>query len=632
MRFKLYLSLLFLLPVSVFAVTPSLVETATLADDVAAAKLPAVEDRAPTDPLVVDFEATGRQHGRHGGQLNILMGQSKDTRLMSVYSYARLVGYDEALQLRPDILTAIDNQANRVFTLKLRAGHRWSDGHPFTAEDFRYFWEDVALNEDLSPFGPPHELLVNGEKPVVEVLSDTEVRYTWSQPNPYFLSALAGARPLYIYAPAHYLKQFHASYADAKKLAVMVDDAGVRNWAGLHTRKGHMYKFDNPDLPTLEAWINTTWQPSERFVFVRNPYYHRVDSRGHQLPYIDEVIMYIASSSLIPAKTGAGESHLQARYLRLDNFTFLKESEARNDFGVRLWQKGTGSQIALYPNMNSADPAWRALTRDVRFRRALSMAVDRAELNQVVYFGLALESANTVLPACPLFRPEYQTAWTQFDIKEANRLLDEIGLTKRDKRGVRLMPDGKPLEIVVHTAGESTEQTDVLELVQDTWSKIGVKLFTKPSQREVFRDRVFSGEAMMSVWSGVDNGLPTLQTAPDEFVPTAQDQLQWPKWGQYLETGGSVGEAPDIESAKRLLELREAWRLAESDQEREEAWSEILRIHQQEVFSIGLVCGVPQPVVVSNRLKNVPEEGIYSWAPGAFFGMYKPDTFWFDGK
>ena len=136
----------------------------------------------------------------------------------------------------------------------------------------------------------------------------------------------------------------------------------------------------------------------------------------------------------------------------------------------------------------------------------------------------------------------------------------------------------------------------------------------------------------MSVWSGVDNGLPTLQTAPDEFVPTAQDQLQWPKWGQYLETGGSVGEAPDIESAKRLLELREAWRLAESDQEREEAWSEILRIHQEEVFSIGLVCGVPQPVVVSNKLKNVPEEGIYSWAPGAFFGMYKPDTFWFDGK
>ncbi len=599
-----------------------------LADAVARGELPPLAQRLPSNPRVVEL-GEGREPGVHGGQLRLLMAKAKDTRQLAVYGYTRLVVYDKNLELVPDILADVSVEQGRRFTLRLRAGHKWSDGAPFTSEDFRYFWENVANDPDLSPFGPPRVLLVDGEQPLVEFPDPLTVRYTWSKPNPYFLASLAGARPTYIYRPAHYMKRFHASHTDADTLAARVSEASARDWISLHTRKGHLYKFNNPDLPTLQPWYNTTKAPAERFVFKRNAFFHRVDPVGKQLPYIDEVVINIASTGLIPAKTGAGDSDLQARYLRLDNYTFLKAGEKKNGFNVRLWQTAKGSQIALYPNLNVRDPQWRALMRDVRFRRALSLAIDRHEINQVVYPGLVIESNNTVLQESPLFRAEYRKNWAHYDIEQANQLLDDIGLTQRDDRNLRLLPDGRPLEILVHTAGESTEETDVLELIHDSWLKVGIKLYTKPSQREVFRDRVFSGEAMMSVWAGLDNGLPTPDMSPLDLAPTTQDQLQWTQWGQYFETKAKKGEAPDMATAQRLLDLNTAWERAADTATRERIWHEMLGIHADQVFSIGLVCGVLQPVVVNNRLRNVPKKGIYNWNPGAFFGIYQPDTFWF---
>lgn len=590
--------------------------------------LPPVSERLPETPAVAVLEGA-RSAGRYGGDLRMLMGKPKDTRMIMVYGYARLLAYNDQFELVPDLLKGVDNDGDRRFTLHLRPGHKWSDGHPFTARDFRYYWEDVANNEDLSPFGPPQEMLVDGEPPRFEVIDRYTVRYTWSKPNPQFLPALAGARPLMIYLPEHYLKQFHADYVDPEVLQQKVNQAGTRNWAGLHVRHDDWYELQNPDRPTLQPWSDTTEPPSERYVFERNPFYHRVDGKGRQLPYIDRVIVNIVSSSLIPAKTGTGESDLQARYLRFDNYTFLKESEARNDYEVRLWRKGTGSQLALYPNLNTKDPAWRELLRDVRFRRALSLGIDRQEINQIVYFGLAQPGNNSVLPQSPLFKPEYQEKWARFDPERANALLDDIGLTKRDNRGVRLLPNGQPAEIIVQSAGESTEQADVLELIHDTWLEIGIKLYTRPSQREVFRNRTFAGETIMGAWWGLDNALVSPDMSPWEFTPTTQQQLQWPDWGQYYATNGQAGEKPSLEPVQELARLDRQWRQADSRDEREAIWHRILELHTERVYTIGTVCNVPQPVVVNNDLRNVPREGIYTWEPGAYFGMYEPDTFYY---
>ncbi|NNG02538.1 MAG: ABC transporter substrate-binding protein [Inquilinus sp.] len=606
----------------------TLVETPMLAEAVGNGRLPPVAERVPAVPHVTDPVAIGKEPGRPGGEIAWIARRARDIRIMNVYGYARLVAYTPDFELAPDILERIDVDNGRIFTLHLRPGHRWSDGNPFTTADFAYFWYDVAQNPELKPYGPDPRLLVNGEPPNVQVLDETTIRYSWSAPNPEFLPALAGALPLYVYAPAHYLRQFHAGYADPAALAQRIEESGARNWAALHTRQGNLYEASNPALPVLQPWINTTAPPSDRFVFERNPFFHRVDSQGHQLPYLDRVIVNIADGALIPAKTGAGESDLQARSLRFDNITFLKEGESRNDYRVHLWPTALGSEIALYPNLNANDPVWRTLNRDVRFRRALSLAVDREEINQVIYFGLATPANNTALEGSPLNDEARARRWATYDIARANALLDEIGLIERNGDGIRLMPDGRPLEIVVDTAGERTVEIDVLELIRDSWRQIGVALFTNTSQRDVFRTRVFSGEIVMSVWFGLDNALFAANSVPNELVPVDQNWLQYPKWGQYVQTGGEAGEPPDLDFGVRLIELYEAWRQSTDRYEKAAIIGEMLDIHADQVTSIGTVQGVLQPVIVSNRLRNVPVAGIYSWDPGAHFGMYRPDTFW----
>jgi peptide/nickel transport system substrate-binding protein len=606
------------------------IERPELAEAVRAGLLPPVDQRVPADPSIVALDGPGLSPGRYGGELRMLASQPKDTRMMVVYGYARLVGYDPQWNLVPDLLARADVQEGRIFTLHLRNGHRWSDGQPFTAEDFRFYWENIANNADLSPGGLERFLLVDGRPPRFEVIDETTVRYTWEQPNPFFLPALAGARPDYIYAPAHYLKAFHPRYREKAELKEMASKEGQRNWVALFNLKGQQYRNDNPDLPTLEPWKLVTRPPSSRFVFERNPFFHRVDRNGRQLPYIGTVALTVVSPQLIPVKSATGDADLQARGLSFENYTILKQGEKRNAFHVRLWRSARGAELALYPNLNVNDPQWRALLRDVRFRRALSLAIDRHEINQVIYYGLALEGNDTVLPESPLFRPEYAETWARFDIAEANRLLDEVGLGRRGGNPIRLLPDGRPLEVVVETAGEEPTQIAILQLTADTWREAGLRLFPKAEQRDVLRNRVFAGQSTIAAWYGLDNALATPSTPPNELAPTSQQQLCWPKWGQYVETSGRAGESIDDVTAAQLLNLYLSWTWTTSLAEKTEIWHRMLGIRADNVFTIGTVRSVPQPVVVNDRLRNVPVDGIYNWDPGAFFGVYRPDTFWFE--
>jgi len=599
-----------------------------LAADVGKGTLPPMAERLPETPLVVPLMA-GQTLGKYGGRLKSLIGNPADVKLMFVYGYARLVGYNTDLKIVPDIAQSFEVIENRIFTFKLRKGHRWSDGEPFTSEDFRYWWEDVANNKKLSPTGPPASLLVDGELPTVTFPDALTVRYEWAKPNPDFLGLLARAAPLLIYRPAHYLKKFHKRYIDTSKMSKM-QRIKLKAWAPKHNRLDNLYKFDNPDLPTLQPWRNTTYAPANRFVGVRNPYFHRVDSEGHQLPYIDEVIFNVSEPKLIAAKAASGEVDLQARAIKLQDATFLKANEKRSKYRTFLWQTVRGSHMALFPNLNANDPKWRKLIRDVRFRRALSLGIDREEINDVLFFGLAKEGNNTVQPQSVLFEQSFQTKWAQLDLKKANALLDELGLDKRNKNGIRLMSDGKPLSIIIETAGESTEQTDVLELIRDSWREIGIALYTKPSQRTVFRNRIFSGETIMAVWSGLENGVPTPDASPAALATTSQLSYQWPKWGQYVETKGQSGEPADIPEVIRLNELYTEWQRSDNDVQRTRIWKEMLKIHADQQYTIGIVSGILQPIIVSNRLKNVPKSAIFNWDPGAQFGMYHPDIFWID--
>ena len=606
---------------------PALKETPMFADQVKSGVLPPVDKRVPEQPWVVKYFAGGEGPGQQGGQLNMLVASARDTRLMTIFSYTRLIVYDDKFKLKPDILESYEEKDGREFTFKLRAGHKWSDGQPFTTEDFRFFWEDVANNKDLSSGGPNVELLVDGKPPKVEIIDPLTIKYTWDKPNPYFIESQARAAPLFLYRPAHYLRKFHAKYTPEAEILKSAK-GGQQSWVAIYRRNDVMYANDNVDLPSLNPWVSTTPSPAQRFVYMRNPYYHRIDEKGQQLPYVDRVIFTVAAANLVPAKAGLGEADLQPRYLNMRDYTFLQKSAQTSGVNVRLWEAGSGSQLALYPNLTTNDEEWRKLMRDVRFRRALSLAIDREELNQVVYIGLAKPSNNTIMPRSDLFKPEYATKWADYDPKLANKLLDEVGLTKKDSQGFRLLPDGRPATIVVEHSSEETEDNDALALIADNWKKIGIKMLTKPQTRDNFRLRTFSGEAVMTAFAGAVTAVPTVNTSPKEFAPTMLGGLQWSRWGMFVESKGKQGEKCDLESACKLLDYVKEWETGATPEERRKAWDKILASNADEVFSIGTVNGVRQPVVVGPKVRNVPKEGYYAWDPGGYIGLYQPDTFW----
>ncbi|KXF77962.1 peptide ABC transporter substrate-binding protein [Paramesorhizobium deserti] len=603
-------------------------EPAFLEQSLRSGMLPKLANRLPKMPRIVNLTAMGREPGRYGGTVRTLIGSQKDIRLMTINGYARLIGYDEKFNMIPDILESFEVSEDRIFTFRIREGHKWSDGTPLTPEDFRYCLEDVWLNEELSRGGPVTALRVDGKPPRFEIVDPLTVRYSWDAPNPDFLPKLAAAQALSLVLPSTYLKQFHKKYQDPFRLSGLMKEYQARNWVALHIRMARQYRPENPELPTLDPWRNTTNPPAEQFVFERNPYFHRVDENGRQLPYIDRFVLNASSSAIIAAKTGAGESDLQSLGLDFPDYAFLKDAEKRYPIKVHLWKRTQGSRLALLPNLNCADPVWKPLLRDVRLRRALSLAIDRREINKAVFYGLATESADTVLPESPLYRPEFAQAWIAHDPAKANALLDEIGLTTRDDDGLRLLPDGRSAQIIVETSGESTLETDVLELVTDHWRQIGIALFIRPSQRDVFRSRASAGLIMMSMWSGIDNAVPTPDMSPDQLAPSAEEQLQWPLWGAYYISHGKVGEAPDLPEAVELVSLLKRWRRSATSSDRAKIWHAMLSIYTDQVFSIGIVNGTLQPVVASTRLRNLPDKALYGFDPTSYFGVYMPDTFW----
>jgi peptide/nickel transport system substrate-binding protein len=611
------------------AVEISDLESPLLRERVAAGTLPPLAERLPRRPLTVDLASRNRVAGRHGGTLRTFAARTADLRHVTVYGYARLVGYDEKLTLQPDILDTVEVQDGRIFTFTLREGHRWSDGAPFTTEDFRYYWEDIANNKELSPSGINEVFLVDGKPPRFEVLDTLRVRFSWERPHPRFLPHLAQPRPVFIYAPAHYLKPFHARYGDRAKLDEAAKAQKLRSWAALHNRLEEPYENTNPAMPVLAPWMVVTAPPASRFIFERNPFYHRVDPAGRQLPYIDRLAIDIVAPSLFAAKANAGEADLLMRGISTSDVPVLKEGERLHPYRTHLWRAARGSTYALYPNLNVSDPVWRALNRDVRYRRALSLGLDRRLINNALLFGLGTEGNNTVDAASPLFSPKLRTLHAGYNPDEANRLLDEIGLTERDSLGIRLLPDGRRLEIILEVDGEQADMIDALQLVEELWRDIGIKLFVKPQDRTVLRNRSFAGQTVMVAMTGLDNAVPTPLMPPVELAPMRQTHYAWPKWGQFAETKGAKGEPIDMPEARRLMELFHAWMEAPDEAAKAKAWAEMLAIHAEQQFVIGTVAGDLQPIVVSTKLRNVPKTGLFSWEPTSYIGIYRPDEFFF---
>jgi peptide/nickel transport system substrate-binding protein len=600
--------------VQVTVMPEQITEAPSLFAMTAQGKIPPVGERLPADARVVHVVESIGQYG--GTWRRVAIGPG------DVGSWDHRLSYDCPLRYEADGATIVPHivkgfevsEDGSGFTFYLRKGHKWSDGQPFSADDIMFWYDDVVANEELSPSGIEGMLRVKGEPAVVERVDDYTVSFKFVDSYGLFVPWLASTRYNWVFGgyPKHYMSQFHPAYTEAAALDEMVQDEGFDNWMGLfNNRRGWQ---NSVPKPWLKTWTAVKLPPDIPAVVERNPYYFLVDPEGNQLPYIDRVRFEVVENvDIVNLKAVAGAVDMQMRHLSWENYPLFIENAAQGNYNVIQWTMAEGSQCCFHFNLNHEDPGLRALEETKEFRQALSIAIDRDEVNEVVYMSLGTPRQASPLPTVLGYKPEFSDAWAQYDPATANEMLDAIGLTARDEEGFRKRPDGEKLTINIEYAPVFGPWGDVCEMVVKYWADVGIRAFPKEESRPLFDERGNLGTVQdMSIWTMDRCAHPLLDPLywmPRRGgTPASVGALYWDWWN----SDGEQGEEPPPDVLKSY-ELYEACKTAKSTEELKGYSEELFALNADQIWFIGVVGLLPHIGVVKTNFHNVPEEAISDW-------------------
>ena len=581
--------------------------------------LPAVEQRLPDDPVVVTPLG---EPGVYGGTARITTNE-----------WLTFPNVESPLTISADMRTFLPNLAEswtvspdgRVITLKLRSGVKWSDGTRLTSDDFLFVFNDLWMNEEFTPV-PPREHI--GAKAVK--IDELTFSYVFTEPYPLFVNRLAHYGNFLIDSKRYY-QQFHPKYVDPEVLSEKIADMGYISWMAYveACRRGSIE--ESADAPTLDAHRLVRRTVSTMY-YERNPYYFKVDPKGQQLPYIDAVISEeVESKEVITTMAATGQLDFSAFELRTQDIPLLKLGEKTGGIKVHVWRRLHASDIVIQFNFNTPDEKLRALYWDVRFRRALSMALNREEMNQLIYFGRGTPGQVTAHPTSRFHVPEYATAWTRHDPVEARRLFAEIGLKDINGDGLLEHPDGSQLTITVEYIDWETPKGINMELVESYWRTVGIDLRQKLTDSNIQNARAGANQMQMTVWHGDIVTDVLMPLSPYWWVPVASGwhNTMWNDWVRWYKTDGRLGVEPPLE-IRELQDQNDKMRFAMDEDERTRLGRRILQSNAENLWTLGAVGLAPHPVVVSSRLRGVPHDGIWGW-DNRWTLSYHPSTWYFEG-
>jgi len=588
-------------------------EAPMLNELVKAGKLPPVDQRLPKNPIVVEpLEEIGEYGGtwfmavtgRHYALNSMIDGRIGDMGFVRFNETGSklLPNWAEDWGVSKD---------SKTYTLRIREGLKWSDGYPLTTEDIIFWIEDVYGNKDLTPTYPSW-LIYGGERVKVETVDKYTVRFHLPQKDALFMYALFGNffrfSPI---APKHYMKQFHPKYTPMEEIQRKMKEEGVDTWWKLFSNKAYV---ENPECPGLRVFRIVSVSPS-RVVAERNPYYWKVDTAGNQLPYIDRVIIDIVSNEeVVQMKAMNGELSMQIFHLPLTSYPILKENETKGGYRVLLWPSATAEAV-LYPNHNyKEDPVIGSLLRNPTFKKALSTAIDRDAINKVATLGLAVASQLSPPKGDALYDGKFANAYAQYDPKKANELLDSLGLTKRDKDGFRLRPDGKTLTLAIIGRIDWPTHKDVCEMVKKYWEDIGIKTTIDLLSFELSGQRIEAGLHQIGIWKTDDPLTFPIYLKPYAGIlwPFGMSSWMTPLWDRWVATGGKQGERPPREYLE-VKSFTERAVSAANEKERVALGKKIWENFVKNLWSIGVLQQKPVPIVVKNNFRNVPSQVLEGW-------------------
>jgi len=604
-------------------------ENPLFADRVESGALPPVAERLPEDALVyLPYDDCGSYGGMLRGLSKAL--ESGTSEILS-WRHVNLVRLSDDLQtLVPNVAKSWEwNDDFTSLTMTLRKGHKWSDGTPFTSDDVVFYIDDIINNKELHSVTPA-VWTVGGKSVEITKIDDQRFRFDFAAPYPGLLHYLAtGGSYFAAYAPKHHYMKYHIEYNP--KADEEAKTAGFDGWVQRFGLIWHKWK-DAENItphaltrPTLESHVIELETNTERRQYVANPYYFKIDTAGNQLPYIDRQHERFLDQELFVLSILNGEVDQKAQTVGLSNFSVLKEGEEKGDYYIQLPPGGTGPPIVF--SQTHADPRVRAVYGDVRFRKAMSLAINRAELNDVLWFDLG--KPQQALPlGVPFVTDADRNYMIAYDTAAANKLLDEMGM-KRGSDGMRLHPDGETFNILWQYSLQFTGSTEFTTLVREYWMAVGINVTLKEVTSQLIREKATNSTSDINMEWDVPFE-PNLISQIDFYIPPYGDigPLTGVQWRNWYDTDGTTGEEPPA-WVKRLFELAEIWKTVLPGSDRYmEIGREMVRINLDNMVIIGTVAELPGPTVVSNKLRNVTEWTVQNFNYGRTY-PFRPDQWYF---
>lgn len=577
-------------------------EAPMLADMVSAGDLPPVDDRLPSAPGVLP-NAEG-DTGNYGGVVRRGFKGVSDRWGPTKMQDRGLGWYDQDLNVQPRLAESWSVSSDaREWTFNLRPGARWSDGEPYTTAAFMWWYENDLQNTDINP-SLASWTLSGGELMGQEAVDDYTIKYTFKDPNPLFIyNTLRTTRRVYL--PGHYLQQFHMELTDDKDgLQAATEDAGFTDWAEYYGDRRWWYM--NPELPSVGPWKASNELANELFVMGRNPYFPFVDKDGQQLPYVDEVHHRLfETNDVFDLRIIAGEIDFQGRHVALDSFTLYKENEEDGDYSVFI---GSASgHVAIQLNQTTKEPRLREFFQNRDVRIALSLAVDRGTMNELVYDGLLTPRQYSPIPSSPQANDSQASAFIDYDPDQANALLDAAGYADRNSDGQRLWPGtDEPISFVVEgTAQPGTQGEDGVLQVVKYFTEVGVTATYQYFERSLYTEHFRANEIEAAWWGGDRTVLPIV--APWIFTGTMIDRPWGVAWGLHRNTGGvdpNSEEPPEGHWIHDIWELHDQILVEADPGTRNDLFQQILAIWAEELPMVGYLGDAPKLVIVKNGFRG----------------------------
>jgi len=613
-----------------------------LAELVEAGDLPPLEERLPAREELLVVQPV-HEIGKYGGTWRRgFTGPGDGQNGHRVAGSDRLLFWDANAfpEVVPNVAKSWEvSEDGTTITIHLRQGAKWSDGEPFTSADIMFWFEHMYQNEELVPVRSSFFNIDNGA--TLEAPDEYTVVYSFPQPNSIFVDVLASSVNVFGgnavfgnvgmggFAPAHYLEQFHPDFVEQEELDALAAEEGFDNWVNLFKDKNTWAA--NPDLPVLTPWKTVNPITTDNWVLERNPYYFGVDSEGNQLPYIDRISMTLAENlEVLNLRAIAGEYDYQARHLSLANLPVFLENQEQGNYTLSLDPAQHGADGALMFNQSyEADPEIAQWLKNVDFRRALSLVVDRESINEIIFLGIGVPGSAVVAETSPFNPgPEYRELWSTYDTDQANALLDGLGLTERDAEGYRLRTDnGERLIIEIPSIPAFIQFTQLGELVKEDWAEIGIFANVVEQERTLVESRRAANELQVFFWQ--NDGTDELYLYPYHALPINETSGVGPGFGIWYSTGGEQGiEPPD--NVKNVLDLFSQG-LAATPEERVTIGKEIWSIITDEVWTMGTVgqSGAFMGVrIAKNNMGNIPTRQ-FNVQAGQTPAISRPATFYF---